>query len=119
MVLLLLACPCLPAVEEKGGFIWLFYGSKDLPAEERPPIPYVPELGEWQAGQSSAVLGLAAEGSGSVRRRRAQPHTANTAKTFHYKPTRSVGTDLCSCCAPLLCLPACRRPRVEESHRGD
>jgi phenylpropionate dioxygenase-like ring-hydroxylating dioxygenase large terminal subunit len=33
-------------VEEKGGFIWLFYGSKDLPAEERPPIPYVPELGE-------------------------------------------------------------------------
>ena len=38
--------PCLPAVEEKGGFIWLFYGSKDLPVEERPPIPYVPELGE-------------------------------------------------------------------------
>jgi hypothetical protein len=33
-------------VEEKGGFIWLFYGSKDLPVEERPPIPYVPELGE-------------------------------------------------------------------------
>lgn len=38
-------------VEEKGGFIWLFYGSPDLPAEERPPIPYVPELDNpgWRA----------------------------------------------------------------------
>ncbi len=35
------------AVEEKGGFVWVFYGSKSLPAEERPPIPYVPELGRW------------------------------------------------------------------------
>jgi phenylpropionate dioxygenase-like ring-hydroxylating dioxygenase large terminal subunit len=31
-------------VQEKGGFVWLFYGSKSLPADERPPIPYVPEL---------------------------------------------------------------------------
>jgi phenylpropionate dioxygenase-like ring-hydroxylating dioxygenase large terminal subunit len=31
-------------VQEKGGFIWLFYGSKDLPEDERPPIPYAPEL---------------------------------------------------------------------------
>ncbi|KAL4420675.1 hypothetical protein ABPG75_010331 [Micractinium tetrahymenae] len=38
-------------VEEKGGFIWVFYGSKSLPAEERPHIPYVPELDdpEWRA----------------------------------------------------------------------
>lgn len=37
-------------VEEKGGFIWLFYGSKSLPEAERPPIPYVPELEDpkWQ-----------------------------------------------------------------------
>ena len=28
----------------QGGFIWLFYGSKTLPAEERPPIPCVAEL---------------------------------------------------------------------------
>lgn len=30
--------------------MWLFYGSKDLPEEERPPIPYVPELEdpEWR-----------------------------------------------------------------------
>ncbi|EFN52711.1 hypothetical protein CHLNCDRAFT_138729 [Chlorella variabilis] len=27
-------------VEEKGGFVWLFYGSKALPADARPPIPY-------------------------------------------------------------------------------
>ncbi len=33
-------------VEEKGGFVWLFYGSRGLPAEARPPIPHVPELGE-------------------------------------------------------------------------
>ncbi|KAL0037931.1 hypothetical protein WJX79_006055 [Trebouxia sp. C0005] len=32
------------AVQEKGGFVWLFYGSKNFPADERPPIPYVPEL---------------------------------------------------------------------------
>ncbi|KAL0046822.1 hypothetical protein WJX82_010864 [Trebouxia sp. C0006] len=32
------------AVQEKGGFVWLFYGSKTFPADERPPIPYVPEL---------------------------------------------------------------------------
>jgi phenylpropionate dioxygenase-like ring-hydroxylating dioxygenase large terminal subunit len=31
-------------VEEKGGFVWLFFGSTSLPPEERPPIPYVPEL---------------------------------------------------------------------------
>ena len=28
----------------QGGFVWLFYGSKNFPADERPPIPYVPEL---------------------------------------------------------------------------
>lgn len=37
----------LLAVEEKGGFVWVFFGSAALPADERPPIPYVPELGEW------------------------------------------------------------------------
>lgn len=31
-------------VEEKGGFVWLFYGSTKLPADARPPIPYTPEL---------------------------------------------------------------------------
>lgn len=38
-------------VEEKGGFVWLFYGSKNLPADARPPIPFTPELEdpEWQA----------------------------------------------------------------------
>lgn len=39
-------------VEEKGGFIWLFYEGHDgehLPADERPPIPCIPELDdpEW------------------------------------------------------------------------
>ena len=24
--------------------MWLFYGSNNFPADERPPIPYVPEL---------------------------------------------------------------------------
>lgn len=28
----------------QGGFIWLFYGSKSLPVDERPPIPFVEEL---------------------------------------------------------------------------
>lgn len=32
-------CLCL-----QGGFIWLFYGSKSLPKDERPPIPIVDEL---------------------------------------------------------------------------
>lgn len=38
-------------VEEKGGFIWLFFGSNSMPAEERPPIPVIPELesGDWRA----------------------------------------------------------------------
>ena len=38
-------------VEEKGGFVWLFFGSPALPADERPPIPYVPELDDkgWKA----------------------------------------------------------------------
>ena len=39
-------------VEERGGFIWLWYGSADLPKEARPPIPCVPELEEgstWKA----------------------------------------------------------------------
>ena len=36
------AYTCLLVLQ--GGFIWLFYGSKSLPVEERPPIPCVPEL---------------------------------------------------------------------------
>eukprot|EP00775_Hariotina_reticulata_P003369 gene3369-3644_t len=38
-------------VEERGGFVWLFYGEKSLPAEERPPIPFTPELADpaWRA----------------------------------------------------------------------
>lgn len=36
---------CIAAqVVEQGGFVWLFYGDEALPAEERPPIPYTPEL---------------------------------------------------------------------------
>jgi phenylpropionate dioxygenase-like ring-hydroxylating dioxygenase large terminal subunit len=31
-------------IAEQGGFVWLFYGSSAIPQEERPPIPYVPEL---------------------------------------------------------------------------
>lgn len=44
--------PIVPSypVAEKGGFIWLFYGSPSLPEEQRPPIPFTPELEdpEWQ-----------------------------------------------------------------------
>lgn len=44
--------PIIPVhhVEEKGGFIWIFFGSKNLPEDVRPPIPYVPELDdpEWK-----------------------------------------------------------------------
>jgi hypothetical protein len=38
-------------VEERGGFVWLFWGDARLPAEERPPIPFTPELEdpEWKA----------------------------------------------------------------------
>ena len=38
-------------MEERGGFVWLFYGSDALPAAERPPIPCVPELEDpaWKA----------------------------------------------------------------------
>jgi len=31
-------------VVDKGGFIWLFYGSSKLPEDARPPIPVIPEL---------------------------------------------------------------------------
>ncbi len=31
-------------VVEKGGFVWLFNGSKHMPMDVRPPIPYVDEL---------------------------------------------------------------------------
>ncbi|GLI62695.1 hypothetical protein VaNZ11_005371 [Volvox africanus] len=38
-------------VEERGGFVWLFFGAKGLPREERPPVPLAPELEdpEWRA----------------------------------------------------------------------
>ncbi|KAG2424757.1 hypothetical protein HYH02_015139 [Chlamydomonas schloesseri] len=39
-------------VEERGGFVWLFFGAQGLPADERPPIPLVPELEDsknWRA----------------------------------------------------------------------
>ncbi len=45
--------PVVPVypVEEKGGFVWLFNGSSRVPPEERPPIPYTPELDDpsWKA----------------------------------------------------------------------
>lgn len=45
--------PIVPThdVEEKGGFVWLFFGSKKLPKDARPPIPHVPELNhpKWKA----------------------------------------------------------------------
>lgn len=28
----------------QGGFVWLFYGSRQMPKDERPPIPFVQEL---------------------------------------------------------------------------
>ncbi|KAI8469290.1 MAG: hypothetical protein J3K34DRAFT_513670 [Monoraphidium minutum] len=39
------------AVEERGGFVWLFYGDAAMPPEERPPIPCAPELEDpgWRA----------------------------------------------------------------------
>jgi hypothetical protein len=125
MVLLLLACPCLPAVEEKGGFIWLFYGSKDLPAEERPPIPYVPELGEWQAGQSSAVCWAwrqrAAAACAVAEHSLTQPiqhkHSISS-PPGQLGLTCARAVRACCVCLPAR-LPACRRPRVEERHRGD
>jgi phenylpropionate dioxygenase-like ring-hydroxylating dioxygenase large terminal subunit len=38
-------------IEERGGFVWLFFGDPRLPADERPPIPYTPELDApgWRA----------------------------------------------------------------------
>lgn len=38
-------------VEERGGFVWLFFGSKEMPVEERPPIPMCAELEDpnWKA----------------------------------------------------------------------
>ena len=34
------------SIEEKGGFVWLFFEdpSSRMPINERPPIPYVPEI---------------------------------------------------------------------------
>jgi phenylpropionate dioxygenase-like ring-hydroxylating dioxygenase large terminal subunit len=29
---------------EQGGFVWLFFGDKDMPISNRPSIPWVPEL---------------------------------------------------------------------------
>ena len=47
---------CVP----QGGFVWLFYGSSNFPVDERPPIPYVPELDDstWKPvyGTSSLCL---------------------------------------------------------------
>ena len=34
----------MPCRYPQGGFVWLFYGSSQLPVDERPPIPYCPEL---------------------------------------------------------------------------
>ncbi len=31
-------------VVEKGGFVWLFYGSRGVPEDVRPPIPMMPEV---------------------------------------------------------------------------
>ncbi|KAK3247277.1 hypothetical protein CYMTET_43220 [Cymbomonas tetramitiformis] len=38
-------------IEERGGFVWLFWGSKSMPEDARPPIPLVPELEDpqWSA----------------------------------------------------------------------
>mgnify|MGYP001807254269 CR=1 FL=1 len=41
-----------PPPTRAGGFVWLFFGAQGLPADERPPIPLVPELEDsdnWRA----------------------------------------------------------------------
>jgi hypothetical protein len=59
----------------QGGFIWLFYGTPGFPKDERPPIPYVPELEDpswkpvygsiefdcnhWRCGLLSSAVSLA------------------------------------------------------------
>lgn len=80
--------PSFP-VEERGGFIWLFYGSDAVPAEERPPIPYVPELGALALALLGACLLLTACCWALLLLVPSQQPTEHT-------PT-----------------PACRRPRVE------
>lgn len=49
------------AVQEQGGFVWLFYGSLKMPAAERPPIPCIPELSDptWRAVYGGWVGSLA------------------------------------------------------------
>jgi len=42
-------------VVEKGGFVWLFYGSRGVPEDVRPPIPMMPEVRHrWQSHQGSS-----------------------------------------------------------------
>jgi hypothetical protein len=45
--------------QEKGGFVWMFFGDKDTPMDARPAIPWVPELnkpGKLPATRHSAAI---------------------------------------------------------------
>ena len=70
-------------VTERGGFVWLFYGSKDLPEEERPPIPLVPELedGTWKPVYGS-VRGSRSQTSACGQRDTIVLHCGGVVKLF-------------------------------------
>lgn len=58
---------CLPTqrvarsydIEEKDGFVWMFFGSGDVPRSERPPIPHIPEFdgaGDWRPAYGELAI---------------------------------------------------------------
>ena len=54
----------------QGGFVWLFYGGDNFPADERPPIPYVPELDDptWKPVYGEVLLMQSSDEEGSFVR---------------------------------------------------
>ena len=49
--------PFQKKVVERGGFVWLFFGDRRMPVDERPPIPTTPELEAREPDDIKRLLG--------------------------------------------------------------
>ena len=89
--------------EERGGFVWLFFGTPTTPRAARPPIPWVPELSLPGARRDDCLWSAVTQRRPAGRSARALPPSCERHKSW----------------PPRLCVPRMRARRRWRGLRFD